>query len=356
MGFSLSENFLAWQQKQAQGGSPGRRTGGAKVKRGEEILEGPYPKSFDEFIGQEVARCQIQAAIEAAEVMGKPMDHMLLASGYPGVGKTALARLTAHALGTGMVELSGLVSDKDAVKALKSMVDGDVLFIDEIHRLVGFGKSRAEWLLTLLQDGELHMPTGVVTAPKITVIAATTDKEKLPQTILDRFTVQPILEQYSTAEGAQIALFQAKRLGFGVPRLPLPIKDQWLTEVAQAARNNPRRIGQVLTTVRDVALSSKLSNLSDEGYDLTKALLWLGLTPDGITRGGQDYLIGLLAYGGTAGVSTIKALLNEEQLVHTERDLIQEGYVEVTPRGRVLTDYGEDRARRLVDARMENTA
>lgn len=353
---TISDRFLAWQR--AQGIEPGShvRSSGMKVKRGAEILEGPYPKSFDEFIGQEVARSQIEAAVATAEVLSKPMDHMLLASGYPGVGKTALARLTAFTLGTGMVELSGLVTDKDAAKALKSMVDGDVLFIDEIHRLVGFGKSRAEWLLTLLQDGELHMPTGVITAPKITVIAATTDKEKLPQTILDRFVIQPILEQYSDAEGKEIALFQAKRLGFGVPRLPLPGKDQWLSEVTQAAKNNPRRIGQVLTTVRDVALSSKLANLSDQGYDLTKALKWLGLTSDGITRGGQDYLLGLLAYGGIAGATTIKALLNEEQLAHTERDLIQEGYVAVTPRGRMLTDYGEDRARQLADERMETPA
>jgi len=284
------------------------------------------------------------------------MEHMLLASGTPGVGKTALARLSVHTLGAGMVELSGLVTDKDAAKALKVMRDGDVLFLDEVHRLVGFGKSRAEWLLTLLQDGELHMPTGVIVAPKITVIAATTDRERLPQTILDRFVIQPILEPYSEGEAVQIAAFQASRLGFGSTLLPMPASKAWLAGIASASRNNPRRISKLLSAVRDVALSTKLANLHKDGYDISVALDWNGLTTDGITSVGQDYLLGLLAYGGTAGLPTMKALLNEEQLNHTERDLIQDGYVEVTPRGRALTDFGNERAIKLADQRMGVTA
>ena len=347
-----ASGFLAYQMARTNGGG-GYRGHGPKVKRGDEILDGPYPKSFAQFVGQTTARSQILAAITASVVLKEPMDHMLLASGQAGVGKTALARLTAFKLGAGMVELSGLVSDKDAAKALKVMRDGDVLLIDEIHRLVGHGKSRAEWLLTLLQDGELHMPTGVITAPKITVIAATTDKERLPQTILDRFTIQPILEPYSLDEAMRIALLQATRLGFGTELLPMPANDDWLRAAAHAARHNPRRIGKLLSSVRDVALSTKGSNLSDAGYDISLALEWNGLTQDGITRCGQDYLLGLLAYGGVAGQSTLKALLNEELLVQTERDLIQDGFVEVTPRGRTLTDYGNERAIKLATNKME---
>ena len=348
----LSDAFLTRQTQQTDFSGASRRRG-PKIKRGMEILEGPYPKSFADFIGQGKAVAQIGAAIASATVLHEPMGHMLLASGYPGVGKTALARLTAFKMDVGMVELSGLVSDKDAAAALKVMRDGDVLLIDEIHRLVGYGKSRAEWLLTLLQDGELHMPTGVIQAPRITVIAATTDKEKLPQTILDRFTVQPILEPYSAQEGVQIGVLAARRLGFG-DHLPMPPTNDWLVAVTRAAKNNPRRIGQLLSTVRDVALSSECANLTDAGYDITQALDWNGLTEDGITRSGQDYLISLLAYGGMAGLASIKALLNEEQLVHTERELIQEGFVAVTARGRMLTEYGEERAVQLTSDRVED--
>lgn len=349
----LSNSFREHQASNS-GGHRGR---GPKVKRGLEILNGPYPQSFPDFIGQETARSQILAAIGGAQVMDRPMDHLLLASGSPGVGKTALARLTTHKLGAGMVELSGLVNDKDAAAAVKVMEDGDVLFLDEIHRLFSQGKGRAEWLLTLLQDGELHLPTGVVTAPKITVIAATTDKEKLPQTVLDRFVTQPILIPYTPDEGVKIAQSQARRLGFGGEYLPSPTTNQWLLAVSRATKQNPRRIGQLLATVRDVALSTDLKNFDQEyGYDISLALKWNGLTEDGITRVGQDYLVGLLAYGGTAGISTLRALLGEELLIHTERELIQDGYIEITPRGRVLTDFGTERALALHDTEMENIA
>lgn len=344
----LAQGFLDYHLAH----SGGFRGSGPKVKQGDEILAGPYPKTFTEFIGQFKACSQILAAIITSGIERRPMDHMLLASGTPGVGKTALARLTAHKLGAGMVELSGLVSDKDAAKALKVMRDGDVLLLDEVHRLVGHGKSRAEWLLTLLQDGELHLPTGVVVAPKITIIAATTDKERLPQAILERFIIQPILAPYSNAEAVDIATFQASRLGFGKDLLPMPESKVWLAEIASASRNNPRRISSLLCAVRDVALSTELANLHKDGYDISVALEWNGLTKDGITQVGQDYLLGLLAYGGTAGQPTMQALLNEEQLKHTERDLIQDGYMEVTPRGRSLTDYGNERAIKLADQRM----
>jgi Holliday junction resolvasome RuvABC ATP-dependent DNA helicase subunit len=259
---------------------------------------------------------------------------------------TALARLTAHQIGKGFIELGGNVSDKDAVKALKVMQDGDILFIDEIHRLVASGKSRAEWLLTLLQDGELHMPTGVITAPLITIIAATTDREKLPQTILDRFPIQPVLLPYTIEEAIQIGALSARRLGFG-ELIPMPERTDWLTGVALASENNPRRMGNLLMSVRDIALATDLSNLHDDQYTLDEALTWNGLTADGLTRVAQDFLLALFALGGTAGISSVKAMVGEEQVTQTERSLIQRGFVTITPRGRELTEFGEDRTREL---------
>lgn len=327
---------------------------GPSVKRGWEILDGPYPKSWDDFIGQETAQLQIRAALVSALRRQEPVDHILLASGQPGIGKSAMSRLVAHDIGGGFVELGGTVSDRDAVKALKAMQDGDVLFLDEVHRLVSHGKARAEWLLTLLQDGTIQTPGGAVEAPAITVIAATTDAQRLPQTILDRFPLKPILEAYTLSEATRIAKVAAYRLGFGTPdaegkiALPMPDSSSWLERVAKASDNNPRRMGVLLTAVRDVAIATELSNLDgDEGYDIDLALKWNGLTEDGLTRGAQDYMLALWSYGGTAGASTLKAALAEEQVGHTEKLLIQKGYMTVTPRGRELTDYGHERAREL---------
>lgn len=340
---SISPGYIAYQL--AKGSGDGMRMPGPEIKRGAEILDGPYPKSFADFIGQENARLQIIAAVNSAAVRGESMDHMLIASGTPGIGKTTLARLAASLRGAGFVELGGSVTDKDAAKALKVMEDGDVLFLDEIHRLVSGGKARAEWLLTLLQDGVLHTPGGVVQAPKITVIAATTDKERLPKTILERFPIVPVLDPYTDREAVQIGLIAAKRLGFGADHLPLPADNTWLAKVAKASANNPRRMGNLLASVRDVALSTNNMNLhGDEGYDLTVSLEWAGLTEDGLDRSQQNYMVALLLAGGTAGISTLKARLGEDQIQLTERYLIHAGYVDVTPQGRVLTDFGRERA------------
>lgn len=315
------------------------------VKHGAEILAGPYPQSFEGFVGQLQARAQIVAAITSAATRGEVLDHILLASGQQGIGKTTLGRLTAHLRGVGFVELGGNVTEKDVAAALKVMERGDVLFLDEVHRLVSRGKAKAEWLLTLLQDGELHLPTGVVTSPGITIIAATTDVEKLPETIIDRFGVKPQLFAYTPAEGKQIAEVTAARLGFG-SLLPMQ-STHWLAQVTAAADGNPRRMGNILASVRDIALADSASNYDGAGYDIDVALRWNGLTPDGLTQVMQDYLVSLYAFGGTAGSGTLKAMLSESQLVVTEKHLVQRGFIEIGPRGRSLTDMGTERATQL---------
>lgn len=332
-----------------------RRFGGASqvtVKRGDDIVHGPYPKRFTEFIGQAKARLQIIAAITSAIERQEPMDHMLLASPFPGVGKTALSRLTAHLLDVGFVELGGKVKDSDAAVAIREMEDGDVLFLDEIHRMVQGGKASAEWLLTLLHDGELHTPQGIIVAPRITVIAATTDAQRLPETILDRFPLKPILDSYTTAEAVQIARLHADRLGFG-DVLPMPESMVWLERVVRASDNNPRRIGNLLSTVRDSAITARKESidtyLTEEGYDIAEALDWSGLTEDGLTMGMQEYLGALWLNNGKAGIGTIKASINEEVVIHTEKALIQRGYVVVTGSGRSLTDYGMERAEQVAN-------
>jgi Holliday junction resolvasome RuvABC ATP-dependent DNA helicase subunit len=326
---------------------------GPKRKVGAEIFgDGPYPQSFPDFVGQETARLQILTAITAARKTGTVMDHMLLSSGTPGIGKTTLAKLTAHRLGVGMVELGGLVGDREVKAALHAMRRGDVLFLDEIHRIFNRGKARGEWLLQLMQDGELVTPTGVVTSPGITIIGATTDAQKLPETILDRFVLRPVLDPYTDEEAALIALAHARRLGFGTTDgLPLPEEQDWLTRIAMACNNNPRRMGMLLISVRNITLTDGPS-LGPEGYDLSMALEWGRLTDDGLDQLAQGYLTGLYGYGGHAGIGTLRALLDEEQLRITEKLLIQKGMVQVTSKGRELTGMGFERAQALVEEAM----
>lgn len=349
-------SYAAYRLSQAEPHSLSMTTK-VTVKHGAEILEGPYPQQFTDFIGQDTARLQIMAAVTSALQRNALMGHMLLASGFPGIGKTALARLTAHLLGVGFVELGGKVREVDAAAALKEMADGDVLFLDEIHRMVQGGKAGAEWLLTLMQDGVLHTPSGIVRAPAITVIAATTDKQRLPQTILDRFAITPPLESYTAGQAHEIAELTAKRLGYGGEYLPMPTERAWLDKVARACDNNPRRIGNLLGVIRDVAISSKgddgtPGNLSADGYDISLALEWSGLTEDGLTQDMQDYLTTLVAYDGVAGAQTLRMALHEADINQTERALIQKGLIVITPRGRQLTDFGTPRAEEVARAQL----
>lgn len=342
-------SMLAWRLSKGSANGQGQ-IAGPKRKTGLDIFgDGPYPHSLDHFVGQLTARVQIVAAMTAAVKQQQPMDHLLLASGTPGIGKTTLAKLVAFHLDVGIVELGGLVGDREVKMALHQMRRGDVLFLDEVHRLVNRGKARAEWLLQLLQDGELVTPQGVVPSPGITVIAATTDAQKLPQTILDRFLIQPVLEPYTDQEAAQIAAEQAKRV-FG-DFVPMPEQTDWLVDVARACGNNPRRMTMLLTNVRNTCLSGE-PPVSERGYDISQARDWSGLTEDGLDALEQGYLTGLYSYGGHAGISTLRALLNEEQLGQTEKRLIQRGYITIGTKGRELTGLGVERAQALVQSLM----
>lgn len=323
--------------------------GGIEVVRGAAILDGPYPKSFDDFIGQNLARRMLITAVESAHRRETSLGHVLLASGVPGLGKTTLGRLTASLLDTGFVELGDTVKAADAIKALRAMKDGDVLFLDEFHRLVRGGRGGADWLLTLMQDGKVQTGTGVYHAPKITIIAATTDAEKLPETITGRFHYRPLLVTYSTPEAVRIAASIARRLEFG-DYLPLPDSQEWLLAVAKASENNPRAMTQLLRNVRDVAISSNLSNFdSAHGYDLSESLASMGITADGLTMSAQTYLLALYSHGGSAGAATVKAILGESSLEHTEKALLTRGFIDVGTKGRSLTEYGLVRARELAE-------
>lgn len=323
--------------RQMQGAGGSHHNGGQRVARGDDAIfgTGPYPRTLEAYVGQNVAKAQIASALASCRTRGVPFHHTLLSHGLPGLGKTSLAKIIASSLGTGYIEIGGTVTAKDAAPILRSMETGDVLFIDEIHRMVSSGKRNAEWLLQLLQDGVLALPTGTLRIAPITVIAATTDRQKLPRTIIDRFTLQPLLEPYTEAEAIEIVRRTAVRMSVGVTELELG-------QIAIAADCNPRMISTILTTVRDLHTSKP----SDDA--VSTAISWCGVSHDGISRSAQDYLMILLGYGGVAAVGTMRAVLNEISIEQTEQSLIQKGMIAVTPRGRELTPLGAERAELLI--------
>jgi Holliday junction resolvasome RuvABC ATP-dependent DNA helicase subunit len=174
-------------------------------------LGGDYPLTWDGFIGQEVAKRKLITAARSARMRGDRMEHTLLASGTPGIGKTSLAMLLAAELGGTLKVVSGAIKVNDARIALSELNDGDVLFIDEIHQVFSGSKVAGEWLLHLLQDGVLMGPHGAEAQPKITVTAATTHAGVLPATVLERFTITDLVP-YTDEEAGRIAAALAARV------------------------------------------------------------------------------------------------------------------------------------------------
>ena len=197
-------------------------------------LGGEYPTTWKGVIGQEQAKAQLMTAARSAKKRGVAMPHTLLASGQQGIGKTTLALLVAKEMGTTLHVASGRFTLADARMAFAELNDGDLLFLDEIHRIVQGGKANAEWLLHYMQDGKLVLPSGVEDCPDVTILGATTDSGRLPETVLDRFKVRPVLTGYTEDEAAKIAQGMAKRI-FGREDLPIPTAE-CCREVARAAR------------------------------------------------------------------------------------------------------------------------
>lgn len=312
-------------------------------------LGGDYPTDWAEIIGQDKAKLQLMTAARSAKLRGVSMPHTLLVSGKPGIGKTSLALLAAGEMGAEVKVVSGKIVGAQARMLLAGMADGDCLIIDEMHQLVSGGKTNAEWLLHYLQDGVLIGPLGPETQPKVTVIGCTTDIGKLPMTVVSRFPVVPDLVDYTDAEAALIAGVQAKR-AFLAPA-PLPCTKN-LAAIARAASNSPRLMRALLETLRDITLVSGGSTWNEEAqtYDLTQVLDWHGLTEDGLTALAQRYLVVLAEefMGEPAGVAMMKERLQEPGGVEsTERLLLDKGYIALTKRGRILTQHGMKRARKL---------
>jgi Holliday junction DNA helicase RuvB len=314
----------------------------------ESQMHGDYPMHWDEFIGQEKAKRKLRTAAGSARMRNAQMEHTLLLSGTPGIGKTSLAILTARELGHRIRVLSGAIKAADARVALADLEDGDVLFIDEIHQVFAGSKVNGEWLLHLLQDGVIMGPRGAEEQPKITVLAATTHGGVLPETVLERFSLTN-LEAYTDEEANQIARALSLRV-MGEHNDPLPRpSDRNCAEIARASSNSPRVMRKLWVTCRDVAMTSHGGNWDGTDYDMTEVLDWHGLSPDGLTKGCRDYMRVLMQdFSGGAGLKALQDRLQEPGgLGHTERLLQQKGYLALTGRGRVLTQPGLRRTKQL---------
>lgn len=306
--------------------------GTSKVKRGMEIFEGSSMSPLmEDFVGQYTAIEQIEMAMMSAKKRDARLAHTLLGSGIPGIGKTSLAKLIAYNFEVGLVECSGKVKIDDLVSLVSTMEDKDILFVDEAHSL----GTNCDAFLTLMTEGYLLTKSGPVEVADITVILATTDYGRLPEAMLSRCLLKPQLTYYNDEEQVQIVEALADRLCVSIP-------DEDLFPVARAANGNPRAMQAILSSLRDMADCGE--------YNLRKAFRFAGVTEDGLDQIAQDILVALLSISSrTASIATLGAMLAESgNMAYSEKVLLSRNYIEITGRGRRLTDGGEDRARQLL--------
>lgn len=296
------------------------------------------PKTLADFVGQQKGRENLAIFIEAAKKRGDALDHVLLA-GPPGLGKTTLAQIVARELGTGFRSTSGPVITKagDLAALLTNLEPHDVLFIDEIHRL---SPAVEEVLYPAMEDFELDLIIGdgpaarsvKIDLPPFTLIGATTRSGLLTTPLRDRFGIPIYLGFYTHGELEYIIRRNAGLMG-------LAISDDGAHEIASRARGTPRVAGRLLRRVRDFANVDGADEISAQLADA--ALGRLEVDKRGLDGLDRRYLtvVAEKFIGGPVGIETLAAALGEprdalEDIV--EPFLIQLGFVNRTPRGRVL--------------------
>ena len=313
-------------------------------KKGEDLDTAIRPERLSDFTGQEQARSNLSVFIEAAKQRGEALDHVLFV-GPPGLGKTTLAQIMAKELGVNFRSTSGPVIAKagDLAALLTNLEDRDVLFIDEIHRL---NPAVEEILYPAMEDYQLDLIIGEgpaarsvkIDLAKFTLVAATTRLGLLTTPLRDRFGIPIRLQFYTTSELEKIVVRGARIMGIG-------IDEQGALEVARRARGTPRIAGRLLRRVRDFAIVDGSDTITRDIAD--KALNQLGVDPIGLDELDRRYLavIGENFGGGPVGIETIAASLSEprdaiEDII--EPYLIQQGFIQRTPRGRMMTPRAFD--------------
>ncbi len=298
------------------------------------------PKHLADYRGQPHVKQQMEIFIEAARTRGEALDHLLI-FGPPGLGKTTLANIVANELHVSIKTTSGPVLEKagDLAALLTNLEEGDVLFIDEIHRL---SPQVEEILYPAMEDYQLDIMIGEGPAarsikldlPAFTLIGATTRAGSLTSPLRDRFGIVQRLEFYSVEDLSHIVGRSAHYLG-------LEMCDDGATEIAQRSRGTPRIANRLLRRVRDY---TQVKSDGTVNADVAKqALDMIDVDKSGFDYMDRKYLLAIIEkfMGGPVGLDNVAAAIGEER--ETIEDviepfLIQQGFIQRTPRGRIVSD------------------
>ncbi|MBB1314522.1 Holliday junction branch migration DNA helicase RuvB [Aliivibrio sp. SR45-2] len=321
------------------------------VFRDEEVIDRAIrPKKLEDYRGQDHVRSQMEIFIKAAQMRQEPLDHLLI-FGPPGLGKTTLANIVANEMGVSIRTTSGPVLEKagDLAALLTNLEENDILFIDEIHRLSPVVE---EILYPAMEDYQLDIMIGEgpaarsikIDLPPFTLIGATTRAGSLTSPLRDRFGIVQRLEYYKVDDLQYIVQRSADCLN-------LSMESEGALEVARRARGTPRIANRLLRRVRDYADVMSDSHISPDIAD--KALNMLDVDVCGFDYMDRKLLLAIMEKfnGGPVGLDNVAAAIGEEK--DTIEDviepyLIQQGYLQRTPRGRIVSDraylhFGIDR-------------
>ena len=302
------------------------------------------PKTLDQYIGQDIAKENLSVYMNAAKMRGETLDHCLI-YGPPGLGKTTLAGIIANEMGVNLKITSGPAIERpcDLAALMTSLDEGDVLFIDEIHRLP---KTVAEVLYPAMEDFAIDIMVGPAQAkhsirldlPHFTLVGATTRSGQLAAPLRDRFGVQLRLELYTPEQLGDIVMRSA-----GV--LQVPIDRDGALEIASRSRGTPRIANRLLKRIRDFAQVLRDGKVDEEVARY--ALEQLRIDELGLDDFDRRMLSTIISFygGGPVGVETLAAALGEEAVTIEdvyEPYLMQIGFLSRTPRGRCVTALAYD--------------